>query len=214
LADLLQGLSLRFILPVLLCCSAAVAGSPHPFSHQQHWKLELDCLTCHASIATSTQLGDNNLPSQEICLRCHQEVSIKTPRSTILARFSHQKHLELGNIASVMAATIDQKTYLSPPGDIRRHLNSENLCVACHRGLEESDAVSRSVFPQMADCLVCHSKIEPPFSCEFCHPPGPELKPASHTPNYLDLHSSEKAMLDKQSCAVCHGRRFTCRGCH
>jgi hypothetical protein len=66
----------------------------------------------------------------------------------------------------------------------------------------------------MADCLVCHSQIDPPFSCEFCHAPGDHLKPVSHTPDFIDTHTSGKLKLDKSSCAVCHGRTFTCQGCH
>ena len=136
------------------------------------------------------------------------------PPATLLRRFNHQLHLKLGNLAPVIAAAIDQRRYLSPPGDIRRHLNTKNPCAACHRGMEESDAVTRAALPRMADCLVCHSKIEPPYSCEFCHAPGAPLKPASHTADWLDRHSSGQAGFDKQTCAVCHGRRFRCQGCH
>ena len=64
------------------------------------------------------------------------------------------------------------------------------------------------------DCLVCHPKIDPPFSCEFCHDAGPHLKPANHTPAYVDLHSTGRANLNKPACVTCHDRRFTCLGCH
>jgi len=120
----------------------------------------------------------------------------------------------MGNFARIIAAAIDAKSYLSPAGDIRRHLNTTNACVACHRGLEESDAVAKVNMPQMADCLVCHTQIDPPFSCEQCHARGPHLKPASHTRDYIDTHSSGKLKLDKPSCVVCHGREFRCLGCH
>lgn len=176
--------------------------------------MKLECVNCHTSAPSSTRLEDNNLPAKAVCLPCHEEAVIKRPRATKLARFNHAKHLKLGNIAGVIAAAIDHGSYLSPPGDIRRHLNTGNPCVACHRGLEESDAVTSDALPRMADCLVCHSQIDPPYSCKFCHGPDQDLKPASHTPDYVDLHSSPDARLDKSSCAVCHGRRFTCQGCH
>lgn len=135
------------------------------------------------------------------------------PKPT-LKDFSHKKHLALGNVAPVIARAIDKGTYLSPPGDIRRFLNSDNPCQACHRGLEESEKVGLANMPVMADCLVCHNRTDPPDSCQFCHPAGAALKPLNHSPDFLDAHNRKNAGLDKQSCAVCHGRKFTCLGCH
>lgn len=185
------------------------------FSHRVHLRLKLDCSRCHAAAPSSTAVSDNLLPSPASCKPCHDEVSIKRPAAVALKNFNHALHLKLGNVAPVLAAAIDANNYLSkPPPDLRRQLNTANACVACHRGLEESDAVSKAAYPLMADCLVCHSKIDPPFSCEKCHEPGPHLKPDDHTPDFLDTHNSGKLKLDKPSCAVCHGRKFTCLGCH
>jgi hypothetical protein len=131
-----------------------------------------------------------------------------------LKPFSHKKHLAIGNIAPILAAAIDKGTYLGNPGDIRRHLNGTNPCAACHRGLEDSDHVGKINMPQMADCLVCHSKIDPPDSCAFCHVAGAKFRPASHTTDFLDKHNSKTAGLNYQTCAVCHGRKFMCMGCH
>jgi hypothetical protein len=56
--------------------------------------------------------------------------------------------LKLGNVAPVIAASIDHKTYQSPPADgLRAELNSTNPCQACHRGLEVSDKPERSALP-------------------------------------------------------------------
>jgi predicted CXXCH cytochrome family protein len=198
----------------LLLGGAAVAPAAAPFSHKLHLKLGMQCTTCHAAAAASTKLSDNLLPARELCLKCHQDPAAPAPRAARIARFSHQIHLKLGNVAPLIAAAIDSKSYLSPAGDIRKHLNTKNACGACHRGMEESEAVTHAAMPQMADCLVCHSRIEPPFSCEFCHEAGANLKPANHTPHFLDTHTSGTLKLDKTSCAVCHGRTFTCLGCH
>jgi hypothetical protein len=192
-----------------------LAAAVQPFSHKLHLKLKLDCATCHAKAAPSTRLSDNLLPERQVCLKCHQDAAIPPPPpAATLARFNHSLHLKMGNLAPVIAKAIDSGAYLSPPGDTRRHLNTKNACAACHRGMEESDAVTRANLPRMADCLVCHNQIEPPFSCEKCHDNVARLVPASHTPQWVDIHSSGKANLDKQSCAVCHGRKFTCQGCH
>ena len=73
---------------------------------------------------------------------------------------------------------------------------------------------SRDTSDFVADCLVCHNKIDPPFSCEKCHNNVPALVPANHSPDFLDKHNRLKDALDKSDCASCHGRRFTCLGCH
>jgi hypothetical protein len=67
---------------------------------------------------------------------------------------------------------------------------------------------------QMAGCIVCHSEVSPPDSCVFCHAKNAKLTPTSHTPEWLDVHSSGKVKLDEEACALCHGRNFTCEGCH
>jgi hypothetical protein len=131
-----------------------------------------------------------------------------------LKEFSHKKHLKLGNVAPAIAAAIDKGTYLGRGDRIRPFLNSSNACQACHRGLEDSDHVSAANMPQMADCLVCHNTIDPPDSCALCHPKGAQLKPPSHVAGFLDTHTNKNLGLDLQSCAVCHGKKFTCLGCH
>jgi hypothetical protein len=138
----------------------------------------------------------------------------QTPRPP-LKEFSHKKHLKLGNVAPVIASAIDKGTYLGNDGaKIRPLLNTNNACAACHHGIEESDAVSRESMPHMADCLVCHNQIELPDSCAFCHPKDANLRPVNHVADFLDTHTNKRAGLDMTTCAVCHGRKFTCLGCH
>ena len=185
-----------------------------PFSHKTHLKQGLECVTCHTAAPTSTKAEDNLLPTKTVCLNCHEDAAIPGPPTTRVVHFSHSQHLKMGNVAGVIATAIEKGEYLQPPGDIRRHLDSKNACAACHRGLEESDAVSPADMPQMADCLVCHNQIDNPFSCEQCHAKGANLKPASHVRGFQDQHSTGKLNLDKASCAVCHGRTFRCLGCH
>jgi len=206
----------RLILAVALAAGAAPAQPAKPFSHEFHLKLpaKLACITCHASVQNSTRVEDNNLPQAAICLGCHKEATIPEPRKTILASFDHKKHLALGNIAPVIAAAIDAKTYFTPAPGLREKLNTSNACGACHRGMEESKTPARSDLPVMADCLVCHNKIDNPFSCEFCHATGAALKPVSHTPDFLDRHNRKDFKFDKESCDICHGRKFQCLGCH
>lgn len=193
------------------------------FSHRVHLAQKIDCLVCHSGAATSTAASDNLLPSREVCLGCHtgdrklaSEPAIKSPRALTVTKFSHQLHFRMRNaIAPAIINAIEEKKYLSDPGGLREVLaNTKQPCMACHRGMDTSDAVTAAAFPAMADCLVCHTEMDPPYSCAKCHEDGRKLKPASHTANWVDVHSSGKANLNKPSCAVCHGRNFTCLGCH
>jgi len=209
---------LKRLLLVALACGAAWGADP--FSHRLHLGIGLRCEECHTAAAASTNAQDNLLPARQVCRGCHKEDELpaigqrRVP--TRVTKFSHALHLKMGDVAPFIAAAIDRGNYLQPPGDIRRRLNTGDACEACHRGLEDSDQVTAAALPRMADCLVCHTVIEPPFSCEDCHARDARLEPPNHTqiPHFMDAHSSGKLKLDKTTCAVCHGRTFTCRGCH
>ena len=201
-------------LAVLAFVLGGGGGGAAPFSHKLHLGLKLECVACHTAAASSTRAADNLLPEKSVCLKCHQDAQIPPPPASRVASFNHALHLKMPNVAQLIAAAIDKKTYLQPPGDIRRHLSAANACQACHRGLEESEQVTPAAMPQMADCLVCHTEIDNPFSCEKCHAKDAQLKPASHVAGFMSSHTSGKLNLDKTTCAVCHGRNFRCLGCH
>ena len=208
MAHFLQGL----IVAVLL--ANAAGAQDKTFSHRRHLALKLACATCHQAVAKSTKAADNNLPPAAVCASCHADGrAIKAPAARKVDRFNHQMHAKFGNIAPILRASIAAKQYLSLRTPA--HLDTANSCAGCHHGIEQSENVAASsVFPLMADCLVCHNKIDPPFSCEKCHNNVPALKPANHSADFLDKHNRLKAALDKSDCASCHGRQFTCLGCH
>src|SRR5947207_3555099 len=114
--------------PLVFLAIGGAAWAAAPFSHQLHLQLKLDCTRCHAAAATSEKAEDNLLPDRKVCTECHASVEIPAPPTTRVVHFSHAQHLKMGNIAAVIAAAIDKKTYLQPPGDTRRHLNSTNAC--------------------------------------------------------------------------------------
>ena len=211
MADRLQGLTIAGLL-----FTAATALSAD-FSHALHLKLVPACATCHTAVATSAKAEDNLLPKSEVCAGCHKDVSIKAEtRLTAVAKFNHSLHAKLGNIAPVLKqAMTNRKRYFSTPdADMARHLETSNACAACHRGIEENNVLIGANFPRMADCLVCHNKIDPPDSCAKCHSASLPLKPTNHSADFIDRHTAAKVDLDKSTCAVCHGRSFTCLGCH
>jgi hypothetical protein len=209
LADLLQ--KVAWLLPVVAWLAPAA-----PFSHRVHLQQKLTCAVCHTTASKSVKAEDNLLPNRALCAGCHKDSKqVKTPRKLTVTKFNHALHAKFDNIGPTIAKAIESKEYLGNPASIHApDLQTNNACTSCHRGMERSDDVSPALFPHMADCLVCHNRIDVPFSCSKCHTDGPHLKPASHTNDWIDRHNSSKVPKDKQSCAVCHGRRFTCQGCH
>src|SRR5689334_10066137 len=97
------------------------AAHAAPFSHKLHLvgiKVKLECVSCHTEAPASTKPEDNLLPDKKVCLGCHTSADIPAPPATRVVHFSHQQHLKI-NAAPVIAAAIDKKEYLQPPGDIR-----------------------------------------------------------------------------------------------
>ena len=209
---------------VLLWAAVPLSAADLHFSHWLHLtKAAAECSDCHSSVTTSTLATDRNIPSEENCFVCHDGKNAGKPDMSGLAtwqtaersyRFNHQLHLELGNVAPLLAAAIDGGSYLGRGEGIRSDLYTEDSCRACHRGMRDADLASDAHLPYMADCLVCHSEIDNPFSCAKCHLEGAKLKPADHTTDFVDSHASGKVALDKSTCLPCHGTNFTCKGCH
>ena len=126
--------------------------------------MDIPCEQCYATVRSSTQASDNLLPTATACRACHD--GGLTPRSApsprFVARFNHSLHLKMGNLAPVISSAIDKKAYLAPPpSGLREQLNGTNPCEACHRGLRESETISKANF-----CAVCHGRR---FTCQGCH---------------------------------------------
>ncbi len=194
------------------------------FPHGMHLDQGLACTDCHGAAAASRRSEDRLLPAVETCELCHSgQIAAQIDLAPLEARrpparsyrFDHRLHLGLGNAAARIAAAIDSGEYMGRADGIRRFLDTADSCAACHRGLHDSKAVTgESHMPRMADCIVCHSEIDNPFSCSDCHHEGVDLLPADHTRTFIDLHSTGKLEFDKQTCLPCHGRNFACMGCH
>lgn len=204
--------------PVWLIWGAAILAEAAPFSHKLHLGMGMECVTCHTSAPRSALASDDLLPSKTICAGCH-DASIAPQRGPAppvpVVHFSHAVHLKMGSVAPFLARAMDKRTHLQPSAEARKQLDTGNACQACHRGLEQSERVTADVHPKMADCLVCHVKIVPPWSCETCHAPGASLKPETHKrETFFDSHSKGTFRAERTTCAVCHGREFTCMGCH
>jgi predicted CXXCH cytochrome family protein len=214
------------LIVVLTALAAQLSGqSAKPrFSHQLHLNQEdVTCVTCHQAATGSDAATDLNMPEEKVCLACHTGDPVAAVDTSFLSgkepaertyRFNHEFHLGMGNVAPLLSAAIENGSYLGKAGGMLENLDTENACEACHRGLRETDVAAKANLPQMSDCLVCHSEIRNPFSCEKCHLEGVNLMPANHTRDFVDTHSTGRLGLDKATCLPCHGRNFACMGCH
>jgi len=196
------------------------AAPPRPFSHKYHLTQVAACESCHTEATASTKASDNLLPAKEACVTCHDEVHIMAPRASVgVHKFNHAHHVKMGSAAPLIAGAVKGKQYLglTPPA-LEVLANAKDACSGCHYGIAESenvahDKVVKAHFPQMGDCLTCHNKIQPPESCKQCHVEStPNFRPTSHAADFGDTHSQKT--LAKTECASCHGRKFTCKGCH
>ncbi len=211
-------------LAALLLAIAPVAAQDWEFPHRAHLAVGLDCPACHPQAETSNSSADHLVPDGQVCGACHNGQTAPEVDVSHLAqaepvertyRFDHGFHLGLENPAPLIAAAIDSGNYYGKPGDARRFLDGATGCTGCHRGLEESVAIDTPVhMPRMGDCIVCHTRVDNPFSCSECHVSGANLMPANHTRRFVDQHSTGRIQLDKPSCLPCHGRNFACMGCH
>ena len=211
-------------LAALCLLALPTAAQDWAFPHKTHLELGLACQSCHTAAETSKDSADMLLPTGSVCATCHdsstapeidiESLAAKRPKDRSY-RFDHSFHLALGDIAPLIAAAIDSGQYHGRPGNARRFLDSGNACAACHRGLEESVAVADAAhMPRMGDCIVCHTKVDNPFSCSKCHVEGAQLMPSDHTREFVEMHSTGKLGFDKLTCLPCHGRNFPCMGCH
>lgn len=204
------------IAAILAGAAGLQAQSRRPFSHKYHIQQQQvgTCQSCHVDAEKSEKAEDNLLPFHDACARCHDETHIREPRVLQVQKFNHSIHVKMGNPAPLIAAAIKAGTYLAKPEELPKGLDTKEACAGCHHGIEQSEAITdqKAHFPGMADCLTCHNQISPPDSCKKCHADTMKFRPDSHTVNFVDTHATMK--LDKPACWSCHGKKFTCKGCH
>jgi len=217
------------VVALALAGTLLVAQESGPrFSHSVHIEtVGLACVQCHASAPESRSNKDVNLPKPETCALCHlpeegdmrgeaSDFSPEVPPRPVL--FSHQQHLGIPDLTSRIITALESGTY--PEGDptaIRKQIESDETCTACHRGLRQAHLGRREHYPLMSDCLVCHKpKANAMTECRSCHIPEFDLLPVDHkVQEFFDEHSSEGRQHKVERCRQCHTPRFNpCSQCH
>lgn len=175
------------------------------FSHKLHVvDNEIECQTCHSQAENSLTGSDNLLPDMETCGDCHDiedennckqchsnpEEPQAVPRiEKYSKKFPHQKHLATGL-----------------------------TCDNCHGDIKELESTVAQILPTMTECIACHQEKTASTQCETCHLPNENLKPLSHSPNFIHTHSDlarndATDISGNKKCSTCHQTNF-CQDCH
>jgi len=168
------------------------------FSHAKHLtEVGAECLDCHGGVEKSTRAADNFLGTMANCYACHDQQDTE-------CAFCHK---EPGPNYTAFAAAEREIHF-----DHERHVSRGIDCAACHRGMEKVDFAGPEQMPSMADCMACHDGSKASGECSVCHTHLTELRPVSHTPEWLHRHNT-LVRVEEQNCAACHGAS-DCQECH
>ena len=168
------------------------------FSHAKHLvEVEAKCVDCHGQVEQSTKALDNHLGTMASCYACHDQASTD-------CAFCHK---ESGPKYTAFAAAERELTF-----DHAQHTKLGVECATCHRNMDKVDLSGPDQMPAMADCMTCHDGVKAANECAVCHTHLTELRPASHTPEWVHRHNAE-VRVEEKNCAECHGAS-DCQECH
>ncbi len=165
------------------------------FSHKKHViEEEIECADCHSPAESSKTGLDNLLPAKTICLDCHEAEEVGNfdlvySIESYSEKFSHEQHIAAGN-----------------------------NCESCHSAVTQKEEAFPYILPTMAECMNCHEQQVVSVECATCHTPLENLKPMSHTINFVNNHGDQARMSAEEmsadmSCMVCHTEQY-CQDCH
>ena len=144
---------------------------PLRFDHGKHLALNLDCSWCHGAADTSVRTSDLLLPSEEICLDCHDPGDPEMPATACgdcHPGFEARSRSEGRHPArwSFPAARLNFAH--------RTHIEAEIECSECHRGMDRVGLATVAQLPRERACVGCHESRGVSTRCATCHLSGPD----------------------------------------
>lgn len=215
---------------------------PLTFNHQRHIEQGARCQLCHASIESSDDVRDRNLPDHSVCGICHQ---MQVPNAAELypaaaCATCHRGYTDggpehLGPDKLPLANAPPPAPVVFPPARITFshavHVPRGIPCLTCHEGVDQVALATREHLPAMGVCLDCHDGGTAPSECTTCHlqgdggrvltdfeehgllKPSGRFRPDDHDdPRWLHVHRTA-AKVDEASCSSCH-EAADCLACH
>ena len=173
------------------------------------------CMMCHK-------------PAKD-CDPCHEKQNVKVPKmpDTYVSIIMGRPKPPSIKIYPSGPTSMAQCVYCHPdldqitPGRLifahAAHLQRAYKCTVCHPQFGHS--AGGPEHPDMQSCYRCHGLqhgsqgLVAGDSCPKCHPPGFNLLPVSHTPEFEQGKHKELANKDPAYCAMCHDPAF-CVACH
>lgn len=144
---------------------------PHPVHVQT---LQMNCLYCHYSAATSPDPG---IPAVNTCMGCHTIIGPDRPAVEGRAAFRSEEIAKLQQYAS-QNLPIPWVRIHKLPEYVRfphmRHVGAGVTCQTCHGEVQDMQQVHQAATLDMGWCLSCHvGQSNPPFraryDCSVCH---------------------------------------------
>ena len=175
------------------------------FSHKLHVEEnELECETCHTGVEASISGKDNLMPAKASCEECHEVAEEEECKLC---------HSDLENPRAVPRV----ETY-SEIFSHEKHITAELECLTCHNEIAQKELAWPYLLPDMPSCMDCHETKVVANECETCHLPGENLKPLSHTIDFIHSHSdlagnSADDISANMNCVTCHQQQY-CQDCH
>src|SRR4030042_5118783 len=111
------------VLIILSCAALLYSGNKKVFPHKIHIENDMTCSSCHANIEKSARAKDNNLPSNKICMDCHEK--------NILSTYSPAKSKPKNKIAF----------------NNEMHIAQDMKCLKCHSGIDKKDYIPGAPCP-------------------------------------------------------------------
>ena len=196
--------TLTYTIFLIVLCSLFAAVSvyssgnreyePIIFSHDLHVAENgMECTDCHAEIM-KTGLGKRSMPDHDICGECHE--------------------VDDDDACGTCHKNPDEPEAMPPiPGkyDGFAHTQHPDLkCSKCH-SLVINGKFDPEI-PEMADCQMCHAKMNGPLECKVCHL-GETPLPIDH--KFASWHQDHgmEASVGTSDCSQCHDQS-SCGDCH
>jgi hypothetical protein len=202
-------LTLLMILTLALAACASVLGlrpgrSSHPFEHRAHVLKGINCVVCHAEVASASETGPLHLPADAVCVSCHTK-----PHDDRSCTSCHGEPYvrEAAELARAQLRFEHPMHMVAAHGD----------CVVCHGQVTE--ARPDSVLPKMATCFGCHEHRDQWTlrDCNGCHV---DVRYEGVMPDDHVVHDGDfvrehgvRAASARDLCASCHTDR-QCASCH
>ena len=150
------------LLGLALGCSQAPVEQPMGFSHKRHMEADLDCTTCHETVADAPAA---TIPPLRVCSKCHKELQGKDPDEPKILEYVQKKQ----EVPWVQVNKVAGHVYFSH----RPHVGfAEMECDVCHgdmKSLEEPLRASNTDHLTMRACMSCHARKGASNDCVACH---------------------------------------------